>query len=1295
MFVGDLPSKLRLTLLQAATAQPIRHVVLVCGVAMRLELRFIGSPKPPDRTLEWEIQLPPATTDHVGYLSIPFDVVRRAEAELLAARDAMSDVVFETFNISVDHVWARCPTVPTFELDLGPQLDPYGPEAIGVPTRGPERILVVATAALTSVTMPVLPSVVDPDTHDWRLSPASFGMVALPIVGEDGCEMLLPSHEAERIVRFAQVLRIPVTTMPRLPHLEDEFSEGLPYRPGRLVEYETVWHPLNHALGRVLYSLTLAPCEAANIATVDWRRSDAETRLETTRQNDSLLHEQRRDRAIDEVLDATVTEWQKGESFLGGTAGVGGYGSQDQGSMWGVTGSHAIGWGTASSEGNRNVEVSSAQRLGDTVDQASRMVRDLRSTVVVQATQAEAETVQTRIVRNHNHSHALTLLYYEVVRHYLITTRAVRERDVVFLPQPSFDFSDRDVVRDHGDVLKAHLLDSTLASAFGDLAGIPADEAAMRRLVQEGALSQLLVRIELGDVTGNGDGGPAFPQRTVARDRFRLLVLTRDGVIRQLQFADASFRHFAGDQILHETIDGMTPITTAVFTLEGFDGVSLDQIEEIGLTFDVRGDVPHQIEVTKIDVRAVVVDGDNARLLDVLRSQPVMFFRADSEWWAAPNRVPSFGDTEARESRVDELLRHLQEHARHYERVLWLATHPADRLAALEPFGWPPDAARGSLSDYTDAIPIGVHGNYLVFTAGDPRALEDAIPSDERIVSLPTRGAFAEVQLSHCNASEFIDDRRFWNWQVSPCNDQPPQIAPVSMGSRYQDALAATPTAMPASGVEIEAPEAAPAPSTLGSLLDSVMRADVFRDMSSREQLAGVLTELTKAAAGVESKRMESLVALREADAEVEKAKIEADASRRANAGEGGAAGTPNGSTPTGDGQSVARQARAYRDAVDREVASGHLTPDQGSALIRENLQRLAGDGAVLDSPTIRDMVSQLDASPYPGRLSYADGAESFTYDTQSMLTPVDYTEREARAVRSRLEGSVTRGDSYFMQSDTIQVPMAETYGDASTGERGFRYRVAEAMARRMFFGTDQGMFAEAMVDAFPDLLEIWTHLRDVGYPVGSPVSLDMFVLRREDPDPTMRWVIAIRFRFPQQSFPDDPIVGDATRGRRTRVEQNITRLSGLLDRFPAEASTRLACLMELARAHDLGFDQSVSLMYLDPLAVALFIDMSSGQQARELMNGVPPGRYMTNAVLELLLLVREDATEAQLVEHARALDLQILESIQVWRRALRSGSNVYANTFYTLKDWVVDQQRTPGTVYNCYSGEILPPGTL
>ena len=44
------------------------------------------------------------------------------------------------------------------------------------------------------------------------------------------------------------------------------------------------------------------------------------------------------------------------------------------------------------------------------------------------AAQAEHEAIETRTVVNYNHSHALTILYYEVLRHFRVVTEFVRRR---------------------------------------------------------------------------------------------------------------------------------------------------------------------------------------------------------------------------------------------------------------------------------------------------------------------------------------------------------------------------------------------------------------------------------------------------------------------------------------------------------------------------------------------------------------------------------------------------------------------------------------------------------------------------------------------------------------------------------------------------------------------------------------------------------------------------------------------------------------------------------------------------
>lgn len=65
-------------------------------------------------------------------------------------------------------------------------------------------------------------------------------------------------------------------------------------------------------------------------------------------------------------------------------------------------------------------------------------MRDLRSSVVVSSKQSEESKVQTRTVTNYNHSHTLTILYYEVLRQYRLVTSLVQQTYALFV-----DFSSR------------------------------------------------------------------------------------------------------------------------------------------------------------------------------------------------------------------------------------------------------------------------------------------------------------------------------------------------------------------------------------------------------------------------------------------------------------------------------------------------------------------------------------------------------------------------------------------------------------------------------------------------------------------------------------------------------------------------------------------------------------------------------------------------------------------------------------------------------------------------------------
>ena len=109
---------------------------------------------------------------------------------------------------------------------------------------------------------------------------------------------------------------------------------------------------------------------------------------------------------------------QRGGNVQGGVAASGSFGGA-------LGAAAALGGGYSTSSGTRELTADTAQRISDAFSQATSAVRELRSTVVVQGHQAEAARAQTRVIANYNHGHALTIMYYEVLRHYRVLTRLV------------------------------------------------------------------------------------------------------------------------------------------------------------------------------------------------------------------------------------------------------------------------------------------------------------------------------------------------------------------------------------------------------------------------------------------------------------------------------------------------------------------------------------------------------------------------------------------------------------------------------------------------------------------------------------------------------------------------------------------------------------------------------------------------------------------------------------------------------------------------------------------------------
>lgn len=967
----NLPRKARLLLSRAGQSRPLPGLQVECVAILMQRRSEDGDQAPGEAPASWRHSLGMLVSDHVGYVSFDLQPLRGALAQTqtigLAALDLIvaqsPDIVIDLAAILVaDPFTGMDPALAARVIPIA--ISPI-PAAVAGGTRG-------------------MPAIQNADIDDWRLSPYSFSMATLPAIGADGCEVLLPSNLPARTTHYYEIIRD--------GSIEAHASTDHAYKLAQLAEYQTVWLPLGHGLGDVLYSLTLAPGEATRMAVLDWGRDESNVRTESTTADEDLMHGMRRDRTVDEVADAAIREYQRGESFQGGTAGVGGYGGQGSGSMWGVTGSHAVGYASASSEGERTVAAQNAQRLADAMAQASHAVRSLRSTVVVQATQTEKAAAQTRFVRNYNHSHAMTVLYYQVVRHYLLTTRVSRWRDVILLRRPLPEFAQivqvtrpgevpgwMRAAQRHADVLRAALLDKSLADEI-DLLSETNDEAEELRFLTDARLANLLIEVSTGD--DNAD-----------HDRVRFSLMGDEGSVVTWELSNPSGRSTMPHLVGWNT-DTYESNSTTVFFLDPSQRPVVEPIRGAMTNFAptniVAAIVSFNAEqagqtwtLKRIRVTATFRAGERSRRV-FLVDGPADPWRPtnDSDLVfsiAAPDISGLQRSAADRAARLERLRQHLYQHRMYYSAAVWLATDPNALLAELEAVTWPSGTAAGRLSDFIDPIPLGVFGSYVAYPLGAWRPAEPSGAEVQRLASLPTRGAFAEAQLSHCNASEIIDDTRFWDWQISPIpdGDQAPEIEPVSTASRARE-LGLAPTLPPIS-LGIENPEAAPAPSSLASILDAITKSEIFRDMSKAEHLAAILQELTKAAASVEQERMKGLVELDNNKTELETERLRA---RSGRAGEGGTRPPTEGENPvtsptpaTGTGTQRVPLPDTETRPTAREIAADIQTverhepdPEARRQRARRILDRVARAGA----PTRQMRFEFVDGWGRPARGVYA-----------------------------------------------------------------------------------------------------------------------------------------------------------------------------------------------------------------------------------------------------------------------------------------------------------------------------------
>lgn len=667
---------------------------------------------------------------------------------------------------------------------------------------------------------------------------------------------------------------------------------------GHILHFKQQWKADGYSLGDLLYSLPLAPCQEKQIAIIDWDRKEQGLRTETQVVSEEMEAQISRDRDISEIMNSSFNESiaaSSTNSTSSTSAGIGGgIGGFISPVVFGVAGgishSGASSTSTANQDSSRNIAGNSLNRLRDNTSQSASSLRNQRNTVIQAVGQNETVNVQTEVIKNNNHCHAMTVEYFEVLKHYAVEQNLVDVQECLFVPLPMSLFDNKKVLRWRNTLQKAvygrklrlgfdaiERIESSYVNS--DLpTGSYADEA-IEEFSGHFTITFELERPYIREIneatkTEEYDLSLSFPWffGRIIFPMEREVPLTeqeKDAVFEE-QYAPDIVRKFIDTLQVYAIADnGDENSLNLDFTLlsnykKGSAlkvSIAAGDIQNITrkgikhLRFRAATNVKPS---SKIILRSVYLHYRTRHLSEyIIRNGNVNNDIINSSLFlgiqvtdAALLYTP-LNYNELRNPRKEDqdaalaLKNFLNEYLEMSHKIIWSAMDPSRLFGLLDGYIAPGSGGRSVASVVENKV-LGIVGNNLVLKVIPGERLDPVFKGVENLmdyyqpttkpdpyrISVPTKGVYAESVMGKCNSCEEIDETRHWRFSQEPCGSHPTAIEPISTASRRSEPGNLQVKDLPSSIINMQNAPAAPDVTGLAAAYGLLGQSDAFKDLT-------------------------------------------------------------------------------------------------------------------------------------------------------------------------------------------------------------------------------------------------------------------------------------------------------------------------------------------------------------------------------------------------------------------------------------------------------------------------------